>query len=567
MSRDAVEQIKARLSIVDVVESYVKLTKAGKNYKARSPFTNERTPSFFVSPDQGLYYCFSSGKGGDMFTFVQEMEGADFAGALKQLAERAGVELKKEDPKARSERDAVYTTLEIATRFYEAQVPKQEQVIEYLKGRGITGITAKKFRIGYSSEGWNALYDFLLSKGVSVAIMEKAGLVARGDKGYYDRFRGRIMFPIMDSSGRVVAFSGRVFYVSGASEDKTAKYVNSPETDLYNKSEILYGFDKAKQAIRKNNTCIFVEGQIDLVLSHQAGMENTVAVSGTALGEHHLRLIYRIAENLIFAFDADEAGVSAAGRGIDLALAQGFEVKMVSIPKGKDPADIIKEDQKQWEKVIADARHIIDFYISYSVEKSTSPRELRKNMETYVLPYIARLRSDIDKAQFVAKAADVLQITQQPVWDEVNKIQSTPILRSESITKQEESEKVLSRREKIEEKIRGIVLWQKGLESSHIDVDDIGEKMKKIVSNIDLSGNSIEKQEKGRLIFEAEVYCSENDNVAKYVEDLFENLKKEVGREEVVMLRKKLTNSDLTETQEEEILKTIQEKQKILDKE
>ena len=565
MSRDAVEQIKARLSIVDVVESYVKLTKAGKNYKARSPFTNERTPSFFVSPDQGLYYCFSSSKGGDMFTFVQEMEGVDFMGALKQLADRAGVELKKEDPKTRSERDAIYATLEIAARFYETQVPKQKKVIEYLKDRGMTGVTAKKFRIGYASEGWNTLYDLLLSKGVSVATMEKAGLVVRGDKGYYDRFRGRIMFPIMNSFGKVVAFSGRIFHVSDAPEDKAAKYVNSPETDLYNKSEILYGFDKAKQAIRKNNACIFVEGQVDLVLSHQAGMENTVAVSGTALSEHHLNLIHRTADNLIFAFDADDAGVSAAGRGIDLALAQGFEVKMVDIPKGKDPADIIKEDQKKWEKIIKEAQHIVDFYISYSTEKSTSPREIRKNIETYVLPYIARLRSDIDRAQFISKVADVLQITQQPVWDEVNKIRITPISRSENVTEQRKEKKVLSRKEKIEEKIRGIILWQKGLKSPKIDIDDFEKKIAEIGS--DIFKDIIETQEKGRLIFEAEVYCSGDEDIAKYMEDLLENLKKEVGREEIVLLRKKLTDGNLSEIQEDEILKTIQKKQKILDKE
>lgn len=570
MSRDAVEQIKARLNIVDVVGWYVKLQKAGKNYKARSPFTNERTPSFYVSSDQGLYYCFSSGKGGDMFTFVQEMEGTDFVGALKLLADRAGVELKPEKPGVRSERDAIFAALETATRFYEAQLPKQEKVIEYLKKRGMTGKTAKAFRVGYALEGWTTLHDHLLGKGFSTDIMQKAGLITsgEGDRRYYDRFRGRIMFPIANASGKVAGFSGRVFYVSGASEDKTAKYVNSPETEVYNKSEILYGFDKAKQAIRKSNTCIFVEGQMDLVMSHQAGVENTVAVSGTALGAYHLGMVSRIADNLVFAFDADDAGVSAAKRSINLALSEGFEVKAVSIPDGKDPADCIRDDPAKWVLATEHAEHVIDFQIKRALEKSGGDQKiLRKKIEENVLPYVAHLRSSIDQAQFVAKISELLHISEEAIWNELRKTAALVVEKDSNApqtTAGSQREKTKSRKEIIEERIMGIILWQERVETPQINVDTMRERFLVLLNKGALEEPN--QTEKGRLVFEAEIYCGqEGGTILKHVEDLLSNYKKELLREESAQLRSKLFDKTLSEAQEREVMERIREVQKEID--
>ena len=555
MSSDSVEQIKSRLNIMDVVENYVKLTKAGKNFKALSPFTSERTPSFFVSPDQGLYYCFSSGKGGDMFTFVQEMEGVDFAGALKILAARAGVELKPENPKTRDEKEKLFIALEAATRYYESELRKQPKVIEYLKKRGITGVSAKNFRIGYAPEGWRGLYDHLSARGFDSNIIEKAGLAVRSEKGYYDRFRGRIMFPIFNSSGAVVAFSGRIFHVSKEPEDKAAKYVNSPETPLYNKSEILYGFDKAKQAIRNKNSCIFVEGQVDLVLAHQAGTQNTVAVSGTALSKQHLILVRRLAEDLVFAFDADDAGVNAAERGVGLALSEGFEVKIVNIPKGKDPADIILEDPDKWKELIEKAKPVIDFYLDYITRENKDDRSRLKGVREIILPLVKCLNKTMELGRYVSKIADKLQVAEKTVWDDLEKVPAR-IQQKEIEQKEVKWKDPSSRKEKIKEKILGIFLWQSGIKDPKVDLDEIKKEYEKTTEDTNFLNNNVPSEEKGRLIFEAEVCCGQEQPVQEQINDLFLNLKKEILKERSAKLYQQIKQAEESgdKKKEEELL-------------
>ena len=571
MSGDAVEQIKSRLNIVDVVENYVKLQKAGKNFKALSPFANEKTPSFFVSPDQGLYYCFSSGKGGDMFTFVQELEGVDFTGALKILATRAGVELKPENPQFRDEREKMFVVLEAATKYYQKILREQPKVIDYLKGRGVTGESAKNFRIGYALEEWRDLYDYLLKRGFDSSIMEKAGLIVRsekGEKGYYDRFRGRVMFPIFNNEGRPVAFSGRVFHVTKEPEDKTAKYVNSPETPLYNKSEILYGFDKAKQEIRSKNSCIFVEGQMDLILSHQAGTSNTVAVSGTALSKQHLVLVRRLAEDLIFAFDADDAGISAVGRGIGLALTEGFEVRVANMPEGKDPADIIKDDVENWKKIVSEVEHVIDFYLNTLCRKNKDSRSMIRAVEENVLPYVAKLKSNIDQAYFISKIANKLNVAEKSIWEEFNKTKQKQNINVQSYSSQSDKKTepnlniMISRKDKIKEKILGIFLWQSSIKDSKLDLEAIKKKYKEITEDDDFlsSEREVSLKEKGRLVFEAEIYCDQKQSIQDQIEDLFLNLEKECLKESLADLRKvlKRAEDDENKEQEEDILGQIQ---------
>ena len=321
MARSQVEEIKEKLDILEIVGGYVELHKAGRHYKGRSPFTNEKTPSFFVSPERGMYYCFSSQKGGDMFTFIEEMEGVDFKGALKILADKAGVELVPEDPKKRDARETQYALLEEATRFFFKQREEHADVTTYVKKRGVTGETIHVWRIGYAPDEWRALRKHLLEKKFTDGQMLKAGLIKRADGGKepYDVFRDRVMFPIADASGRIVAFSGRTL----KKDDAVPKYVNSPETDLFQKSEILYGYDKAKQGIRHYDFSLIVEGQFDVVLTHQAGYTNAVAVSGTALTTHHIMLLDRLSHRAVLALDADRAGLSAIRRSSELMLAYG----------------------------------------------------------------------------------------------------------------------------------------------------------------------------------------------------------------------------------------------------
>ena len=358
-----IEEIKSRLSIVDLVQAYIKLEKAGVNFKARCPFHNEKTPSFFVSPSRQAWHCFGCSSGGDHFEFVQKIENVEFPEALRILAEKTGVILHREDPQIRSERTRLLNLLNDAAKFYETNLVRRKDVGLYLSERGMTGETAKHFRLGYAEPGWENLLGHLKTKGYSEFESEKVGLAIKKEGGgYYDRFRSRIMFPLFDSSGRTVGFSGRIFEKDASGQkDADSKYVNTPNTIFYDKSKLLYGFDRAKSEIRKQDTVILVEGQMDLIMSHQAGVMNAVAVSGTALTPEHLRSVRRLADNLIMSFDMDAAGINASERGVALAFAQGFDVKAIVLPHGKDPADLILDNPEEWKNLAASAKPVIEF--------------------------------------------------------------------------------------------------------------------------------------------------------------------------------------------------------------
>jgi DNA primase len=306
MNGNDVEKIKSALSIEDVISSYIKIDKAGMNFRARCPFHNEKTPSFYISPDRGSYYCFGCNAHGDIFSFVQNIEGLDFKGALKVLAERANITLSYNFDQNSTEKDKIFAILEDATRFYESELQKNSKAIDYLKKRGLSDETIKSFRIGYAPSDWNFIHKHLNSKKYSNDLIEKSGLIKRANENdgrMYDRFRGRIMFPIEDSSGRIIAFSGRILEDDG----KSAKYINSPDTSVFDKSSTLFGLSKAKTDIRRLNYSILVEGQMDLIMSHQAEIRNTVASSGTALTSleigkegaiNNLGLIKRLSNNI-----------------------------------------------------------------------------------------------------------------------------------------------------------------------------------------------------------------------------------------------------------------------------
>jgi DNA primase len=415
-----VDLIKERLNIVDVVSSYITLIPAGKNYKAKSPFKQERTSSFYVSPDKGLYHCFSTNKGGDMFTFVQEMEGLDFKGALRVLADKAGVSLINFNPKEKEEKDKLYEIMEEATKFFQNKLKESSEALEYIKSRAIEEKTIEDFRIGFVSEGWRHLYDFLKGK-YSDKELASVGLVKMTDKGAYDTFRNRIMFPITDTSGRTIAFSGRIFKDDG----KSAKYVNSPDTPLFNKSDILFGIDKAKNYIRKYNFTTIVEGQFDVIALHQAGFRNTVAVSGTALSDslegknssvNNLGVIKRLSNNLVLAFDSDVAGVNAAKRSAHIGISLGMDVKIIDIKEGKDPADIIKDFGKdEWSSYLKNAKHVILFYAEKIKNNSKDGREIAKRAKDELLPEITLIESEIEKGYFIKEVSDILGISEQNI--------------------------------------------------------------------------------------------------------------------------------------------------------
>lgn len=546
-----VEQIKERLSIADVVSSYIKLERAGNNFKARCPFHNEKTPSFFVSPTRDTFHCFGCNKGGDIFTFVSEFEGLDFKGALKVLANRAGVELSYEDPKLKNERDSVYSVLEKAAAFWEENLSKRSDAVSYLKKRGLKEETIKEFRVGFADDSFTSLVSFLKKAGFSEDVMEKAGLVISSPKGHYDRFRSRIMFPIFDSAGRVVAFSGRIF---GKEDDKMGKYVNSPETMLYSKSKILYGFDKAKQEIRKNNSCILVEGQMDLIMSHQAGFKNTVALSGTALTDSHLNLISRLSENLVIALDADPAGMAAARRSAEMALLSGLEVKIAEIPEGLDPADLILKNPSEWGEKMSKAKHAIQFYLDKIISSEEDGRKMKTEISKTVLPLIGKLDNKLEQAHFVKEVSRKIKVSEEHVWEEVVKskeaVSSPPLNESGGKSSPVKSENS-SRKEMLAKKLVSIILWQEGfkeLPEKSIDIEKAKKKLKEIEekSGIKTMADKLTDDDKRELLFECEAYYENNKDIEKEFNDLLRELNKEILKEDFAKAMEELKAAELS---------------------
>lgn len=423
---DTVQQIKERLSIVDVVTPYVKLTRAGRYWKGLSPFTKEKTASFFVSPDRGLYHCFSTGKGGDMFTFIEEMEGVDFRGALKILADKAGVEIVAEAPGAKDEREQIFAALAAAQQWFEEVRGARKDVDLYLEKRGVDDQTRRHWHIGYAPKEWHALKEALTKKGFADVTLEKAGLIKRPDAGeqgtprFYDRFRGRIMFPLFDPSARVIGFSGRIFEDDPAHPG--AKYLNSPDSNVFDKSRALYGIHIAKNAIREMNFSMLVEGQVDLIMAHKAGFRNAVATSGTAFTAGHADMLKRYSTNILIAYDGDKAGIAAAGRAAAVLLPKGMNVKIAKLPAGKDPADVIHEDVAVFRQAVKNATHIVDFYLALLKEDAKDDRAYKLSVSQIVLPLIALIDNKIDQDHFVGRVAEALGVSTDAVRAELNKL-------------------------------------------------------------------------------------------------------------------------------------------------
>jgi len=559
----SVDQIKQRIDILTLISSYMKLDKAGASWKGKCPFHNEKTPSFFVSPDRGSYYCFGCGASGDIFTFVEEFEGLDFKGALKLLADKAGVVLEtytKEAKEAKGEKEKLYEIMEEAAKFFENNLVANKEALGYLKARGLEDKTIKDFRIGFAILDWRKLYEYLKSKGFTDNEIEKAGLAKKPEeagKAMYDRFRGRVMFPISDSSGRIIAFSGRILVDDG----KSAKYLNSPETPIFNKSSVLFGIDKAKDSIRKNNFSILVEGQMDLVLSHQAGFRNTVASSGTAMTDktiskeniiNNLGLVCRLSKNIVLAYDADRAGLNAANRFAKIALSLGMDVKVASMKEGVDPADTIaKEGKDAWREVIRNSKHFIPFMLEKILkEASGDGRKAGLAIKERLLPFVNDLESSIEKAHFIKLISNSSNISERALMEDLKKVESELKHEvEETKTSIENVEKKL-RKDPIERRLLGIAFWQEGLQDKTIDPEAILQKLDKARQRYE--------DIKEDLIYEAEAFYSNSENLEKDVGEMMLSLEEEYLNEELAGQMFKLKNQK-EKKEETEILKRINE--------
>lgn len=424
---DTVQAVKDKLSIVEVITPYVKLTRAGKYYKGLSPFNKEKTPSFYVNPERGSYYCFSSSQGGDHFTFIEKMEGVDFKGALKILAEKAGVPLEYTGGgnKNKEKTDRLREACAAAESYFARNLDEKGEAYQYALSRGLTPETIREWNLGLAPDAWRGLLEELSASGFTTEELRDAGLIkeADGKPGtYYDRFRNRLMFPIKDAAGRTVAFTGRALAL-----DDQAKYLNSPETDLYKKSEILFGMHRAKDAIRTRGFALLVEGQFDLILLHQIGFTNTIALSGTALSSIHLSLMKRYAENLMLALDADRAGLAASAKNAHAALLSGMRVKAVRMPLGKDPADLARETPQDFVRRVAEAEPVIEFFLSVLAASESDSHRLIVSAERTVLPLISAIRSPMEREHFVGVVATRLGTTSEAVRASLPKAPVAPI--------------------------------------------------------------------------------------------------------------------------------------------
>lgn len=509
MANDTVQQIKDRLSIVDVVSQYVKLDRAGSTLRARCPFHSEKTPSFYVSADRGTFHCFGCGEGGDIFTFVEKIEGLDFKGALKVLADKAGVEIvyERAGTEKKDERDRLFELMEAATIFYRSKLSGDAK--KYLHDRGLTDATIAEFRLGFAGSEWTNASDFLKTKGFTDKEITDAGVGKKGDRGTLDKFRNRIIFPIGDPAGRIIGFSGRIFGENASPE--APKYLNSPETPLFHKSRILYGFDKAKLAMRKLQCAVLVEGQIDLVMSHQAGWGNTVAVSGTAFTPEHAQLIRRMTDNLVIALDADEAGIKAAGRAARAALQGGLNVKVARLPSGLDPADLIlKDGPDAWKKAIRESKDIITFLLDVLEEHAKSPDNFRRAVELAVLPFLSDVRSPIAKEQYAREIAARLKVSESAVNQALAKVPTMPEAPG---SRQTEPVPAPTRLDKAR-LAYALLLWQATLPNEPADIRIREDELKEAIGKAAFEQlEGLSEEEKESLRFEAEKEYSHSRSI------------------------------------------------------
>ncbi len=430
--QNPVEEIKAKLDVADIISTYITLSSTGSNLKARCPFHNEKTASFMVSREKQIWHCFGCGKGGDIFTFIQEYEGLSFSEAIKLLAEKANVSLAGYQTLPKENFNLLFEINHLISEKYQANLfDKSEtsaKVLDYLLSRGLTIDSIKKWNLGLSTESWDEALQYLKAKKFSDTDIFQAGIsVKKKDgSGYVDRFRKRLMFPIFDTAGRVVAFTSRTLQgIVYQDEDFGGKYINSPQTNIYDKSKILYGWHLAKATIKQKDYLIIVEGNLDAILSQQAGTTNTVAVSGTALTIDHLKLIKRYTKNVILAFDGDMAGSNAALRSITLAWAQEMNMKILVLPTNQDPADIVKSDKNLWLKLVRDSIQVMDYYFQRILSGVDLNRADHKKIAVQkLLPIIKYLKSAVEQSHYLQLLADKLHLPLDILQSDLKQVSS-----------------------------------------------------------------------------------------------------------------------------------------------
>jgi DNA primase len=423
--QDAKEEVRARLNIEDVVGEYVQLKRAGRNFKGLSPFSGEKTPSFVVSPDKHIWHDFSSGRGGDVFTFIMEVEGMDFRQALEHLARKAGVELEVYDNQGGKELSEKKKRLlyahDLATNYYQQSLIKNPHAIEYVfKARGLSKKIVQEFRIGYAPTSGDALVQFLTKKGFSSRELSEAGLTNQYGG---DMFRGRMMVPLMDAVGQVIGFTARILVDD---DPRAPKYLNTPQTLLYDKSRHVFGLSQAKETIRKSDYAVIVEGNLDVISSHQVDISGVVATAGTAMTEFHLRALKRLTGNVRLAFDGDKAGLAATERAIPIAQSVDVQLTIISLSDGaKDPDELIQKDPGLWQKAIDQSEPIIDWvFRQYEERENINSAQGKRSYTDAALRVVKLLQNVIEQDHYIQKIADKIKGNPDSLRQRMNEIEA-----------------------------------------------------------------------------------------------------------------------------------------------
>lgn len=459
MSDATTQEIKSKLDIAEFLRGYITLIPAGKNFKAVCPFHKEKTPSFMVSPDRQTWHCFGScNTGGDIFTFLMRYENIEFFEALKVLAEKAGIELKRADPAEQRQFGVLYDINNIAKNFFMDGLRASKTALTYIEKRGLKPETLHEFEIGFAPNKPDALTLHLIHKGVNVIDIERSGVAFKADRGgYMDRFRGRIMFPIANHFGKTVGFTGRVLpeFDTGT----MGKYVNSPETAIFKKSKLLYGFFKTKHVIREMSSVLLVEGQMDFLMSYEDGIKNAVATSGTALTPDHLMVLRKYAETAVLCFDRDEAGFEAAERAIDLAHQFDFDTKVLLLPEPmKDPADVVEKSPGMLAELVKTALPAMQFYLERYLEHAQGKKQIRE-----VLQKIKKLSSALDKNVWIKALSERTGFPEKDLVEEMEQIKAEPTITPRETTQSAQGEpvqlpRVNTRRGMIAENLLGLAI-------------------------------------------------------------------------------------------------------------
>jgi len=504
--RETIDEVKNRLDIVDVISDFITLKKSGQNYKGLSPFTNEKTPSFFVVPGKGIFKDFSSGKGGDAFTFLMEHEGMSYMEDIRFHKKKYGVELKEsstqeENTAQQSEREGLYILMNYAKDYYHNNLLKHEEGqgigLSYFRERGFNDKTIEKFELGYALNGWRNFSEEAVANGYNKDLLEKAGLVIKKEDSQqptktdsYDRFRGRVIFPVHNISGKVIAFGARML----GKEKNQPKYINSPETEIYHKSNVLYGLFQAKNAIRQNDNCYLVEGYTDVISLHQAGVDNVVASSGTALTEEQIKLIRRFSENVTVLFDGDAAGIKAALRGIDLILKGGLNVRVILFPDGEDPDSYSRKlGTTDFQKFLKESRKdFISFKADlFAADAGADPIRKAESIKEIVTS-IALIPDPVKRSVYIQETSSLLRIGEAVLLTELNKI----LINERRKTEKERQREVDSNLESIEPLADTIT-------ASKIDVDSMVQHQEKetIRLLLNYADESLEDQKLSDFLF------------------------------------------------------------------